>query len=393
MNIAQAIGQLESTVRAYTARRDDGTPVVPVASQRPVYLIGPPGVGKTEIVAQAAQRMNVGLVAYTMTHHTRQSALGLPALVKRSFAGQEFTVTEYTMSEIVASVYRRQEALGCSAGILFLDEINCVSETLTPAMLELLQHKRFGQHRLPDGWMIVCAGNPEQYNRSAHAFDPVTLDRVRVIRIEPDVSAWLDYAAGRNVHPSVRAYLKLRPEDFYQADGEGIVTARSWVDLSDMMLALESLGEPVDGLLFAQYLQCPAIAESFSLYYALCRRISDRFQLTPESDWEALFAGAPFDQALFARTLIEDRRRSLAAEQALQRRLSMRLQHFIDGVNREITDPADFPRAAREHLERTQHALDVRRQAGALSDDQEREEILLRQKILSALSRPDVPSR
>ena len=393
MNIAQAIGQLESTVRAYTACRNDGTPAVPVSSQRPVYLIGPPGVGKTEIVAQVAQRMNVGLAAYTMTHHTRQSALGLPALVKRSFAGQEYTVTEYTMSEIVASVYRRQEALGCSAGILFLDEINCVSETLTPAMLELLQHKRFGQHPLPDGWMIVCAGNPEQYNRSAHEFDPVTLDRVRVIRIEPDVSAWLDYAAGRNVHPSVRAYLRLRPEDFYQADGEGIVTARSWVDLSDMMLALESLGEPVDGLLFAQYLQCPAIAESFSLYYALCRRISDRFQLTPESDWEALFADAPFDQALFARTLIEDRRRSLAAEQALQRRLSMRLQHFIDGVNREIADPADFPRVAREHLERTQRALDVRRQAGALSPDQEREEILLRQKILSTLSRPDAPSK
>ena len=191
MNIQQAVSQLESTIRAYTARTAEGASVIPDSAQRPVYLEGPPGVGKTAVMAQIAHRLNIGLVSYTMTHHTRQSALGLPVIEKRSFKGKEYSVTEYTMSEIVAEVYRHMEHSGCREGILFLDEINCVSETLMPAMLELLQHKRFGKHRLPEGWVIVCAGNPTQYNRNARVFDAVTLDRVRLMRIEPDVQAWL----------------------------------------------------------------------------------------------------------------------------------------------------------------------------------------------------------
>ena len=67
------------------------------------FWIGPPGIGKTAIMEQIADDLQVGLVAYTITHHTRQSAVGLPVIEKRQFDGKEYTVTEYTMSEIVAS--------------------------------------------------------------------------------------------------------------------------------------------------------------------------------------------------------------------------------------------------------------------------------------------------
>ena len=69
-------------------------------------------------------------------------------------------MTEYTMSEIVAAVYDCMEATGLSEGILFLDEINCVSETLAPAMLQFLQYKTFGNHKIPDGWIVVTAREP-----------------------------------------------------------------------------------------------------------------------------------------------------------------------------------------------------------------------------------------
>ena len=62
-------------------------------------------------------------------------------------------------------------------GILFLDEINCVSETLAPSMLRFLQYKIFGRHRVPEGWIVVTAGNPPGYNRSVREFDIVTWDR------------------------------------------------------------------------------------------------------------------------------------------------------------------------------------------------------------------------
>ena len=67
--------------------------------------MGAPGIGKTAIMEQIASELGVGLVSYSMTHHTRQSALGLPFIVKKNYGGQEYEVSEYTMSEIIASVY------------------------------------------------------------------------------------------------------------------------------------------------------------------------------------------------------------------------------------------------------------------------------------------------
>ena len=82
-----------------------GEYVIPSVHQRPVLLLGAPGIGKTQIMEQAARECGVALVAYTITHHTRQSAVGLPFIEKKVYSGKEYSVTEYTMSEIIASVY------------------------------------------------------------------------------------------------------------------------------------------------------------------------------------------------------------------------------------------------------------------------------------------------
>ena len=390
MNIQQATHQLETAVRCYTARDDMGMPLVPPEAQRPLFLIGPPGVGKTDVVAQVARRLGVGLVSYTMTHHTRQSALGLPQIRTRRFGGEERAVTEYTMSELLAGVYRHMEVSGCTAGILFLDEINCVSETLTPAMLELLQHKRFGEYALPEGWVIVCAGNPEKYNRAAHAFDPVTLDRLRVLQIEPDLAAWQEYAAQRQVHPSVRGYLRLKPEDFFRAEGERIVTARSWMNLSDMMLALEQGGGAADALLFGQYLQCGEVAERFALYHALCRGVAAGFSLDAvlegrDEAAEARFAQAGFDEALCAAMLLSDalNARICSAEETRER--AQRLRYFAEGAIREQGSGTIID-AARENLSRMERALAVRRSVNAISVEEEARERALHSEIRACIA-------
>ena len=112
-------------------------------------------------------------------------------------------------------VYERMEQTGIRTGILFLDEINCVSETLMPAMLQLLQSKQFGTHRLPEGWVIAAAGNPPAYNESARSFDTVTMDRVRLLEISENYPVWRDYAHAKGLHPAVLSYLELNPEHFW----------------------------------------------------------------------------------------------------------------------------------------------------------------------------------
>ena len=160
MNIKEAKEQIKNAMTAYFTKDEFGSYAVPVEKQRPVFLMGPPGIGKTAIMEQIAQELDVCLVSYSMTHHTRQSALGLPFIEKKVFNRKEYQVSEYTMSEIIASVYETMEATGKKEGILFLDEINCVSETLAPSMLQFLQYKIFGRHRVPEGWIVVTAGNP-----------------------------------------------------------------------------------------------------------------------------------------------------------------------------------------------------------------------------------------
>ena len=163
MNIRQAKDEIKNTVRAYLKKDERGVYEIPVERQRPVLLMGAPGLGKTAVMRQIAQEEGIGLVAYNMTHHTRQSALGLPLIRKEEYKGEIRDVTRYTMSEIVASVYDCMNETGLDTGILFLDEINCVSETLAPVILQLLQTKTFGRERVPEGWIIVAAGNPEEY--------------------------------------------------------------------------------------------------------------------------------------------------------------------------------------------------------------------------------------
>ena len=177
--------------------------------------VGAPGVDEPAVMEQVAEECGVGLVAYTITHHTRQSAVGLPRIVTRCYNGKEVSITEYTLSEIIASVYDCMERTGKKEGILFIDEINCVSETLAPTMLQFLQNKTFGNHSVPEGWLIAAAGNPPEYNKSVREFDIVTLDRVRRMDIEADLDVWMEYAWKKEIHGSILAYLGMKKDHFY----------------------------------------------------------------------------------------------------------------------------------------------------------------------------------
>ena len=276
MNIATAKQQIKNAVTVYLQKDGKGQYKIPVVRQRPVFLVGPPGLGKTAIMQQVADEMGIGLVSYSMTHHTRQSALGLPVIVDREFEGVHYQVSEYTMSEILASVYECMQKTGKREGILFLDEINCVSETLSPAMLLFLQYKVFGGHRVPDGWVIVTAGNPPRFNKSARELDAATRDRLKVMEISPDYDAFKAYALTNGVARCIVSYLDIRQDDFYkvttQVNGMNVVTPRAWEDLSEMILCQEELGIPVDSALISQYLQDVDTARDFALYYQLYQK-------------------------------------------------------------------------------------------------------------------------
>ena len=317
MNIAAAKRQIKDTVEAYLKKDDAGMYVIEPVHQRPVFMVGAPGIGKTAIMEQVAQELGIGIVSYSMTHHTRQSALGLPRIEQREFDGRSYEATEYTMSEIVSAVYDYIKASGMREGILFLDEINCVSETLYPSMLQFLQYKTFGKHKVPDDWVIVCAGNPPEYNRSVHEFDIVTLDRMRQIDIEPDFPVWKAYAAAKGVHPAVTTFLDAKRDCFYKVEsrpggGKSFVTARGWEDLAQIIALYEEMGKQVDRDLIAQYLRDEDIADQFSVYYALFQKYRSDYQVgrilegNPDDEVYTRARKAEFDERVALMGLLLD---------------------------------------------------------------------------------------
>ena len=316
MNIKEAKQEIVNTVKAYLCKNAEGEYRIPAIRQRPVLLMGPPGIGKTQIMEQIAEECGIGLVSYTITHHTRQSAVGLPMIKTEEFKGKEYSVTEYTMSEIIAGVYKAVKEQGHTEGILFIDEINCVSETLIPTMLQFLQCKTFGNQKVPEGWIIVAAGNPPEFNRSVREFDMVTYDRLRVINIDADLEVWREYAREREIHNAILSYLDIRPQNFYrvEADVDGLkfVTARGWEDMSSLMYVYEELGISINAGVVGEFLHNEDVAEDFGAYYDLYNKYRDDYGINniltgnAASDIYRRMVEADYDERLTVVNLLLD---------------------------------------------------------------------------------------
>lgn len=381
MNIKQAKEDIKNAVSAYLTKDQFGNYVIPVERQRPVFLMGAPGIGKTAIMEQIAQELQIGLISYSMTHHTRQSALGLPFIVRKNYGGEEYSVSEYTMSEIIAAIYDLMEVTGLREGILFLDEINCVSETLAPSMLQFLQYKTFGRHSVPGGWIVVTAGNPPEYNNSVREFDIVTWDRLKRIDVEADYEVWKEYAYVKGVHPAITTYLDIRKDDFYKiettVDGKSFVTARGWSDLSDMVKLYEQKEIAVTEQLVVQYLQNRKIAKSFAVYYDLFRKYRSDYQVDKILAGKAgkEIAGrakaAKFDERLSLLGLLVDALVGVLREVLAQEGAILELVNCLKGMRADFVVETDFLEVVGRQIEVEKKAVAVGKKAGNLSVDRE----------------------
>lgn len=383
MNIKEAKEQIKNTVKAYLTKGENGRYMIPPQKQRPIFLMGPPGIGKTAVMEQIASELSIGLLSYSMTHHTRQSALGLPIIKQAIYDGKEYDVSEYTMSEIISSVYRTIETSGIKNGILFLDEINCVSETLTPIMLQFLQYKVFGMHKVPDGWIVVTAGNPPEYNRSVREFDIATWDRLKRIDVEPNLDTWKEFAYLTGIHPSVMTYLELKNNNFYRVettvDGKSFVTARGWDDLSQMIKLYELHGITVDVKLVEQYIQNKHIAQDFSIYYDLYNKYRSAYQISDilegkaDSDTESRAKNAKFDEryallGMLLDSIMNEMKKAMDTDDILVKLLEVLKKYKQSLIGSPNSDPAQLLAVHRRAIEQD---YNKRMQAKSLSEDQQ----------------------
>ncbi len=389
MNIKQAKEYIKGSVSLYLKKDEFGEYRVPIVRQRPIFLLGAPGLGKTAVMEQIAQELGIALVAYSMTHHTRQSALGLPFITQKTYGGREYSVTEYTMSEIIASIYDTMEESGIREGILFLDEINCVSETLAPSMLQFLQYKIFGRHRVPEGWVIVTAGNPPEYNKSVREFDVATYDRLKTLEVEPDFRIWKEYASERRIHGAIISYLDLKKDHFYcmemTARGRSYVTARGWEDLSQILYLAEEENVTVDEGLVGQYLRNDRVVREFTAYYDLYNkykkdyRIEEILEGRPCERAVERARGAAFDERISLLGMLLDRVQADMKEVMGQRAFLADLLPLLKAVKAQSgkTSAGQVAELLDRQAQGQKRLFESLQTAGSLSEDDRRKRLLV----------------
>lgn len=192
-------------------------------------LHGRPGVGKSQLVRQLAERIGAALYDVRLTTIEPQDLRGLP----------------YYDHAAKKTRWYRPEDLPDDPdhpAILFLDELTAASPYLQPTVYGLLQERRIGQHALPASVLVVAAGNTVEDGAIAYEMGTALSDRLIHLLVRADPIDWLDnYAAPRGLHPAVTAFIKTRADllettESALAEGRMIATTpRSWERASDIL--------------------------------------------------------------------------------------------------------------------------------------------------------------
>lgn len=189
------------------------------AAHTPVMLWGPPGVGKSQIIAQIARSHGVPLIDVRLSQMEPTDLRGIPF---RSGERVEWSVPALLPDE------KRHGA----RGILFLDEITSAPPTVTAAAYQLILDRRLGEYRAPAGWVIFAAGNRYGDRGVTYVMPTPLANRFTHYEIEPNLDDWVEWAHAVAIDSRVIAFLRFRPDllfDYNPAQNPvAFPSPRSW---------------------------------------------------------------------------------------------------------------------------------------------------------------------
>lgn len=204
--------------------------------KRPVFLWGPPGIGKSDIVRSVAADMKIEL------RDVRLSMLDPVDL--RGFPTISGTGKAKSMAWVPPNFLPTK-----GSGILFLDELNNAPQAVQAAAYQLILDRRLGDYELPPGWAVIGAGNRAGDRAVVHAMSTALRNRFVHIDVEVDTDEWFLWATKNGVSDVTRAFIKFRPGLLHSfdpsSDERAFPTPRSWVFLDDIVVT-HSLGADVE---------------------------------------------------------------------------------------------------------------------------------------------------
>lgn len=216
----------------------------------PVMLWGPPGVGKSDIVAEVAARHRVAVVDIRLSQMEPSNLRGIPFRVG--------DLVEWAVPAMLPDQKRHG-----AAGILFLDEITSAPPSVSAAAYQLILDRRLGEYRVPEGWAIFAAGNRQGDRGVTYAMPAPLANRFSHFEVEANLDDWAAWAYANAIDERLIAFLRFRPELLFDFDPAhnpvAFPSPRSWEfahralakfgDLEELLLgALQACVGPAAGL-------------------------------------------------------------------------------------------------------------------------------------------------
>lgn len=195
--------------------------LVNVAPVRPVFIWGAPGIGKSALVEQFASDIGLPCVSLLGSQLAPEDIIGIPQI--------EGETSRFLPPKMIA----RKEPY-----VLFLDELNACSQEVQKAFYSLIHERRIGEYRLPEGSIVVGAGNRMQDSAIVKTMSSALINRMFHVQMKVDARQWIKWAQQQGLHRWVTDYIIQRPDHLFSAPPkteEPFSTPRSWHILSDAL--------------------------------------------------------------------------------------------------------------------------------------------------------------
>jgi MoxR-like ATPase len=193
-----------------------------IGERVPLHIWGACGVGKSQIVAQVADDLDFDFLDVRAVQLDPVDLRGLPRIKEDQ--------TEWVPPKFLPT---------SGKGILFLDELTSAPQMTQAGCYQLVLDRKLGEYRLPDGWVVIAAGNPAS-ERGVHFSMPRPLrNRFVHLELEADLNDWCKWAVNSNVRPEIIAFLRFKPDLLHTADATSDANAwptpRSWEMASNVL--------------------------------------------------------------------------------------------------------------------------------------------------------------
>ena len=199
-------------------------------AKRPLFLWGPPGIGKSEVVQEVADELNGFVIDLRMAQMEPTDIRGIPYFNK-DINKMDWAAPVDLPDEELASKY--------PIVVLFLDEMNSAPPAVQAAGYQLILNRRVGKYKLPDNVVIVAAGNRDSDKGVTYRMPMPLANRFLHLEMRADFTSWQNWAVNKGIHKDVVGYLSFAKQDLYEFDGKSssraFATPRSWCFVSDLL--------------------------------------------------------------------------------------------------------------------------------------------------------------